>query len=880
MHQRKPSDRKCAEPPSARDLAEPEVDPRLSDATQGFNTNADEASGSPRFESVATGGKKFSDSTYYTSRDFDNAEICDTRRFCNSPESSISGESMNNHGNNRTPPDSPPKAESPGSTTIGRVERLSLENDRSGSLSQTRRGRGMLSAMPCPSSKRAASSELQRTPGKGPPGAQPYRDASAGAHRHVKLNARHARGNAGLTKPLPRDSGYVSFPSRESTLNQTHNRVHAGQRSYARLPAKVENSRAPHQRGNSTVLGSQARYPDLILQPESSPISEEQLAAEVKGIYAGLVMVEAKCINIDAAQAADPKSQLGAEQWQALIALHRTLLYEHHDFLMATQHPSATSGLQGLATKYSMPARMWKHGIHAFLEVLRHRRPDSQDYMLAFIYLAYQMMALLFETVPTFIDTWIECLGDLARYRMAIDEEKEAHAIWGGVAAQWYHKASDRHAGTGRLNHHLGILERPSLRKFCLYAKALTSVIPFPNARDSLATLCGPVAQGEQANHSAETCIMAFHAQLYLMYENEMVSNAASESLSRLSQQPTAKLGDWGVSLVIINIAAVLEYGSSNSHLWQLFGNALSDIIQSTRPSIAASESPDLGLRTSNDLPLFGTSPSSSVLEFSYRFLSIIIRLENGHQLVRDTLPSVHAMLVWQHSLYTLRSRTKDRPPVDTISSLMSPTRFNWVGLCSYLNMIGQHAPITTRTIECAHRGSFLLPDKNGEASRPLQEDYLLRGLIWTQFYYPANWFDTSVDVESRTIETPGSERARVERVQWLGVYLALRIDHLRFDVHTKMFHAPVDTPTAHAPPSEPARITTQQDQRDDVLTPASRSSATLSAHSDSDDYAVITSRTSKPDRTYASVASKTSKVRPDYSAVKVFDDESMRWDD
>ena len=87
------------------------------------------------------------------------------------------------------------------------------------------------------------------------------------------------------------------------------------------------------------------------------------------------------------------------EQWQALIALHRTLLYEHHDFLMATQHPLATPALRNLAQKYSMPARMWRHGIHAFLEVLRHRRPESQDYMLAFIYLAYQMMALLHETV-------------------------------------------------------------------------------------------------------------------------------------------------------------------------------------------------------------------------------------------------------------------------------------------------------------------------------------------------------------------------------------------------------------------------------------------------------------------------------------------------
>lgn len=59
-------------------------------------------------------------------------------------------------------------------------------------------------------------------------------------------------------------------------------------------------------------------------------------------------------------------------------------------------------GMERLGAKYSMPARMWRHGIHAFLQ---HRLPESLEYMLAFIYIAYMMMALLYETVPTFEDT-------------------------------------------------------------------------------------------------------------------------------------------------------------------------------------------------------------------------------------------------------------------------------------------------------------------------------------------------------------------------------------------------------------------------------------------------------------------------------------------
>jgi hypothetical protein len=60
---------------------------------------------------------------------------------------------------------------------------------------------------------------------------------------------------------------------------------------------------------------------------------------------------------------AQPK--LNNKQWQALIALHRTLLHEHHDFFLASQHPSASPTLRRLASKYKIPARMWQHGIHS-----------------------------------------------------------------------------------------------------------------------------------------------------------------------------------------------------------------------------------------------------------------------------------------------------------------------------------------------------------------------------------------------------------------------------------------------------------------------------------------------------------------------------------
>jgi hypothetical protein len=66
------------------------------------------------------------------------------------------------------------------------------------------------------------------------------------------------------------------------------------------------------------------------------------------------------------------------------------------------------------------------------------------------------------EPVATVEDTWIECLGDLGRYGMAIeDEDLRDREIWAGVARAWCSQAASRHAGRGRLYHQLAILAPP-----------------------------------------------------------------------------------------------------------------------------------------------------------------------------------------------------------------------------------------------------------------------------------------------------------------------------------------------------------------------------------------------------------------------------------
>ncbi|KAL2015891.1 hypothetical protein VTK56DRAFT_4653 [Thermocarpiscus australiensis] len=153
-------------------------------------------------------------------------------------------------------------------------------------------------------------------------------------------------------------------------------------------------------------------------QPVTRHISEEFLFAKVKTIYAWVVQFGSRCIEVDNNQSPqdDSANKLNNDQWQSLIALYSKVLDEHHDFFLASQHPSASPALRGLASKYHMPARLWQHGFHGFLKLLRQRLPANCEHMLNFIYIAYSLMTLFYETVLVFDYTWVEYLGHLGRY--------------------------------------------------------------------------------------------------------------------------------------------------------------------------------------------------------------------------------------------------------------------------------------------------------------------------------------------------------------------------------------------------------------------------------------------------------------------------------
>ncbi|EWZ78025.1 hypothetical protein FOWG_17646 [Fusarium oxysporum f. sp. lycopersici MN25] len=608
----------------------------------------------------------------------------------------------------------------------------------------------------------------------------------------------------------PKEQGQVQCELRRS-LRPRANRP----QSTAQQP-----SRPPSNDNDSTSK--------LMRQPETRPISQDQLVAEVKGIYAGLVMVETKCIEVDNAQSSntdtnsklnneqwqamialhrtllhehhdssntDTNSKLNNEQWQAMIALHRTLLHEHHDFFLTSQHPSASPALQRLASKYSMPARMWRHGIQSFLELLRHRLPASREHMLTFLYLAFSMMALLCETVPAFEDTWIGCLGDLGRYRMAIENNDiREREVWVGVSRHWYSKASDRSPTTGRLYHHLAILARPNaLQQLYYYTKSLCVPIPFSSARESIMTLFNSTPSGGPTRLAPlDAAFVRAHGILFSGKPRDQLDDAIETFIGLLGAFIEKSPKQWlekgyytGISLA----CSLLGYGAESNVLMR-----------------AISKKPK-----ETDVTMDGSTISEAILDETFHlaldFATKKIETVLKHQGDIHTLPFVHCILVFMNHMTQYQA---------AISSLEE--KVPWKYITFMLNtLLGSCEP------GYEIQSHFRLARKN-QLPRPLPEDFAMRGLIYSEAYFPNDWFQNdsiddderyfelpsaseerseayfpndwfqndSIDDDERYFELPSASEERQDRILSLGYRIAVTGKWLRWDEEARQFSVPV----------------------------------------------------------------------------------------
>ena len=519
--------------------------------------------------------------------------------------------------------------------------------------------------------------------------------------------------------------------------------------------------------------------PTLLLQPVTKSISQEQLRMELRSIYSGLVMVENKCKDIDREQIRlaveeDPncRPKLSSKQWQALIALHKALLHEFHDFFLASQHPAATPNLIKLAAQNSMPSGLWQFGIHNFLEVLRSRLPESLEYMLAFLYTAYSMMTLLYETVPAFTDIWIECLGDIGRYRMAVeDNDRQNRETWSSVSQYWYNKAWYQHPGSGRISHHLATLSAPfSFKQLSHYLRSLTSILPYDSAKNPVLSILTPVLEGHQdlspsSSHVEILLIKLVAVMFTLRRQNDFVGLLRQweiELIAHINRSGSAFISQ-GVLIMICTAAGLYEFGRSG-----LGGNSLSLIRRAQESHCPTTLTRDV---KTGELLSSPHSPKSSTFlqkaeleplsEEDHNLSLVNIRLASSvafatFSIVLQSSDNVNVYSTI-HEYFVMVSEFIQYEEIMSLIQADIP----WVLMATFLNTV------TQRTGDLGNNNIF---PHSPKVDRPLPEDYGRQGLLYGQNYLPSAFLDAAgIDHVEQAIEDSSMALQRQQRILYLG---------------------------------------------------------------------------------------------------------------
>lgn len=119
--------------------------------------------------------------------------------------------------------------------------------------------------------------------------------------------------------------------------------------------------------------------------------------------------------------------------------------------------------------------------------------------------------------------------------------------------------------------------------------------------------------------------------------------------------------------------------------------------------------------------------------------------------------PLVHVYLVFLRTLATVEQAMR------CIEAYVP-----WEEICVFLNFLS-----TSRNEDASLR-SRDFPEPEEGPGRPLPEDYIMRGQLYSQWYFPEAWFaDSTIDDDERSLEVASMAEDRADRLSWLGYCIA-----------------------------------------------------------------------------------------------------------
>ncbi|KAF9009359.1 hypothetical protein BDQ17DRAFT_1388235 [Cyathus striatus] len=568
--------------------------------------------------------------------------------------------------------------------------------------------------------------------------------------------------------------------------------------------------RPGHQDGSSSnVLSQQLKRIYRTITDLEAKINKENATDELDdGRNSARIMLKGKEVE---------NEDLERERWRKRIDDHKNLAEYIHNLLEISLAPTVPASLRNIPTKYNIIVRLWTFAFYKLLESLRHASssPIALEHLQDYIYYAYTFYTGLLEepTLSSFKSGWLEALGDLARYRMAISpllnggnagqgglttkavsevaaelqptaddglkppkvdapksvsdapaariddspspsvgtaaakllEIEPDHLKWRLIARDWYGAGLAEQPGTGKLHHHLGLLskeiESEELRGIYHFVKSMTTLHPFPTARESVLPIWSLAAQTRRALPDARA------PELFVLLQGMLFTNIQLDdfvpTLARFIERlkiEGAEEREW-IMMAVCNIAAVLEYGRSNGVLRKIGGVGARDVggqqqaavmrVMAKKAAAGVGEPTDERMDV-DEAPVHPESEPEQplqppafkfALQLMFEMLSFVLRhpTRKASQFSRSTLnPYLTVTLTF------LATILKHAPTLEVLERSMP-----WEELAAFFAKVPRKIMESQGLLSSSHGGEERWAMLTSGTAPPLPEDWCLRGMEW-----------------------------------------------------------------------------------------------------------------------------------------------------
>lgn len=337
----------------------------------------------------------------------------------------------------------------------------------------------------------------------------------------------------------------------------------------------------------------------------------------------------------------------------------------------------------------------------------------------------------------------------------AQDKNSYNYDVWAPISQGWYFKASFKAPILGRPYYHLATLSPPkSFQRLFYLVKSLCVSVPFPPARTLLLSFFEWAMQFRLQHPWPDSFYFQFLKTHSMLSSGQTVDNLQDTNREILkllrTRNDSGERHDVSARMAIINCCALLSYGKQE--------NAILKSIQTCKDQDDSIEGTPTSTTELN---------AANQLEGPLKLFEDMSRVFLAQGLDADLLPYLHVQAVFLLHV--------SQCPV-AMKHIEKATP--WSAIAEVLTGALQNVPDTRRLELDQFPGQDQPPD-----SRLLPEDFDLRGLVWTEAYFPEDWFSSEV-VSFGEDQPPiaSAAQSRIVRVLWIFFRLMQRGNWLEYD--------------------------------------------------------------------------------------------------